>query len=53
MRWYASTYRSRVAVTTSGGSGGSGDTQSQPDAGSTSQSRTCCLSNDGCGTPGW
>jgi hypothetical protein len=52
MRRHASRYRSRVAVTTSGGSGGSADTQSQPDTGSTSQSRTCCLSNDGRGRPG-
>jgi hypothetical protein len=52
MRWYASMYRPRVAVTTSGGSGGSADTQSQPEAGPTSQSRTSCLSNDGGGWPG-
>src|SRR3954469_674855 len=44
------TSRSRVAATTSAGSSGGGDTRSQPD--DVSQSRTNCLSYDGCVAPG-
>ena len=53
-RSYASMYFSRVLATTSSGSGGGGvsDARSQPDAGEVSQSRTYCLSNDGCAWPG-
>ena len=53
-RSYASTYFSRVFATTSSGSGGGGvsELRSQPDAGEVSQSRTYCLSYDGCGVPG-
>ena len=46
----ASTYLSRVFATTSSGSGGGGLALSQPVV--SSQSRTNCLSNDGCGPPG-
>ena len=50
-RSYASTYFDRVRSMTSSGSGGgaSPDLRSQPLAGDVSQSRTYCLSNDGCG----
>src|SRR5699024_3278306 len=53
-RSYASTYRERVLSTTSAGSSGGGVSpcRSQPDAGEVSQSRTYCLSYDGCGWPG-
>src|SRR3954453_12284090 len=43
-------YRSRVASTTSDGSSGGGETRSQPD--DVSQSRTYCLSYEGCTQPG-
>src|SRR3954451_9116109 len=50
-RSYASTYFALVRSTTSAGSGGGGDERSQPDSCS-SQSRTYCLSYDGCARPG-
>src|SRR3954466_505492 len=43
-------YRPRVASTTSDGSSGGGEARSQPD--DVSQSRTYCLSNEGCTDPG-
>jgi len=49
-RSYASTYLARVRSTTSSGSSGPGAVRSQPLA--SSQSRTYCLSNDGCARPG-
>src|SRR3990172_11037910 len=47
---YASIYFARVLATTSAGSSGGGLFLSQPVV--SSQSRTNCLSNDGCGPPG-
>ena len=49
IRSYASRYRERVCSTISGGIGGGSPRRSQLDA---SQSRTNCLSYDGCGPPG-
>jgi hypothetical protein len=53
-RSYASMYFARVASTTCCGSGGGGCSlpRSQPDSGPVSQSRTNCLSYDGCARPG-
>src|SRR5690606_32229465 len=53
-RSYASTYLARVASTTCRGSGGGGCSaaRSQPDSAEVSQSRTYCLSYDGCARPG-